>query len=57
MELGRLDVNGIREFLDGWPPMESHDYMTVNNEITMFMKREGSDFIMHGLFVEDKAMR
>jgi hypothetical protein len=37
----------------GW--MESHDYMAVNNEKTMFMKWEGSDFIMHGLFVDDMA--
>ncbi len=37
----------------GW--MESHDYMAVNNEKTMFMKWEGSYFIMHGLFVDDTA--
>jgi hypothetical protein len=29
--------------------MESHDYMTVNNEKTIFMKWEGSDFVMHGV--------
>jgi len=29
--------------------------MAVNNEKTMFMKWEGSDFIMHGLFVDDMA--
>ncbi len=39
--------------ISGW--MESHDYMAVNNEKTMFMKCEGSDFIMHGLFVDDMA--
>ncbi len=32
--------------------MESHDYMAVNNEKTMFMTWEGSDFIMNGLFVD-----
>ncbi len=37
----------------GW--MESHDDMAVNNEKTMFMKWEGSDFIMHRLFVDDMA--
>ncbi len=35
--------------------MESHDYMAVNNEKTMFMKWKGSDFIVHGLFVDDMA--
>ena len=29
--------------------------MAVNNEKTMFMKWEGSDFIMHGLLVDDMA--
>jgi hypothetical protein len=35
--------------ISGW--MEWHNYLAVNNEKTMFMRREGSDFIMHGLFV------
>ncbi len=39
--------------ISGW--MESHDRMVVNNGKTMFMKWEGSDFIMHGLFVDDMA--
>jgi hypothetical protein len=39
--------------ISGW--MESHDYMAVNNEKTIFMKWEGSNFIMHGLFVTDMA--
>ena len=39
--------------ISGW--MESHGYMAVNNEKTMFMKWEGSDFIMHGLFVDNMA--
>jgi hypothetical protein len=39
--------------ISGW--IESHEYMEVNNEKTMFLKWEGSDFIMHGLFVDDMA--
>ncbi len=39
--------------ISGW--MGSHDCMAVNNEKTMFMKWEGSDFIMHELFVDDMA--
>jgi hypothetical protein len=39
--------------ISGW--MESHAYMAVNSEKTMFMKWEGSDFIIHGLFVDDMA--
>jgi hypothetical protein len=40
--------------ISGW--MESHDFMPVNNEKTMFMKWEGSNFIMHGLVVEEMAL-
>jgi hypothetical protein len=29
--------------------------MAVKNEKTMFMRWEGSDFIMHGVFVGDPA--
>jgi hypothetical protein len=39
--------------ISGW--MESHDYMAVSNKKTMFMKCEGSDYIMHGQFVDDMA--
>jgi hypothetical protein len=39
--------------ISGW--MESHDYMAVNNEKTMFIKWDGSDFFMHRLFVDDMA--
>ncbi len=39
--------------ISGW--MESHDYMAVNNEKIMYMKWEGSAFIMHGLFVDEMA--
>ncbi len=33
--------------------MEENSYHTVNNEKTMFMKWKGSNYIMHGLFVDD----
>ena len=33
--------------------MEQNGYQVVNSEKTIFMKRQGSDFIMHGLFVDD----
>jgi len=33
--------------------MEQNGYPAVNSEKTIFMKRQGSDFIMHGLFVDD----
>lgn len=35
--------------------MEQHGYMAVNSEKTMFMKRKGKEWIMHGLFVDDMA--
>ena len=33
--------------------MEDNDYREVNSEKTIFMKRDGKDFIMHGIFVDD----
>ena len=33
--------------------MEDNDYRAVNSEKTIFMKRDGTDFIMHGIFVAD----
>ena len=30
-----------------------HDYLAVNCEKTIFMKREGKEFIMYGIFVHD----
>ena len=33
--------------------MEQHGYPEVNSEKTIFMKRQGADFIMHWLFVDD----
>jgi hypothetical protein len=39
--------------ISGW--MESHGYPAINSEKTMFMKWEGDDFILHGLFVDDMS--
>jgi hypothetical protein len=33
--------------------MEKNGYPAVNSEKTIFMKRDGDDFIIHGLFVDD----
>jgi hypothetical protein len=33
--------------------MEQNGYPAVNSEKTIFMKRQGSDFIMHSLSVDD----
>ena len=33
--------------------MEQNGYPAVNSEKTIFMKRQGSEFIIHGLFVDD----
>ena len=33
--------------------METNGYPAVNSEKTIFMKRDGDDFIIHGLFVDD----
>ena len=33
--------------------MSDNGYHAVNNEETIFMKREGDDWIMHGLYVDD----
>ena len=33
--------------------MEDNGYPAVNSEKTIFMKRKGDDFIMHGIFVDD----
>jgi hypothetical protein len=51
-----------RRLPDGWHTcipewmesiMETNGYPVVNSEKTIFMKREGTYFIMHGLFVDD----
>ena len=33
--------------------MEEHGYLAVNREKTIFMRREGEEWKMHGLFVDD----
>ncbi len=33
--------------------MEEHGYIAVNSEKAIFMKHEGEEWIMHGLFVND----
>ena len=33
--------------------MEQNEYPAVNSEKTVFMKRQDSDFSIHGLFVDD----
>jgi hypothetical protein len=33
--------------------MEDHGHLAINSEKTIFMKREGEEWIMHGLFVDD----
>ncbi len=33
--------------------MERNEYAAVNSEKTIFLKHSGSEYIIHGLFVED----
>jgi hypothetical protein len=33
--------------------MEKNGYPAVNSEKTIFMRREGGDLILHGLFVDE----
>ncbi len=33
--------------------MEANGYFAVHSEKTIFMKSEGKNFILHGLFVDD----
>ncbi len=40
-----------RLHISGW--MEKNGYPAVNSEKTISMKRQGNDFIIHGLFVDD----
>ncbi len=49
---------GTKQAARGWHMrisewMEQHGYPARNSEKTIFMKREGTDFIVHGLFVDD----
>ncbi len=38
-------------FISEW--MENNGYPAVNSEKTIFMRREGDDFILNGLFVDN----
>ena len=54
----KKNIYGTRQAARAWHVrlstwMEEHEYMPVNNEKTMFMKWEGEDFIIHGVFVDD----
>jgi hypothetical protein len=33
--------------------LEDHGYLAINSEKTIFMKHEGEEWIVHGLFVDD----
>jgi hypothetical protein len=39
------------EHISSW--MERNGYAAVNSDMTIFMKRSGSEYIIHGLFVDD----
>ncbi len=39
------------EYISSW--MERNGYAAVNSERTIFMKHSGSEYIIHGLFVDD----
>jgi hypothetical protein len=39
------------EHISSW--IERNGYAAVNSEKTIFMKRSGSEYIVHGLFVDD----
>ena len=54
------NIDGTRQAARAWHVrlstwMEEHGYLPVNNEKTIFMKWEGDDFIIHGVFVDDFA--
>ena len=56
----RKSIYGTRQAARAWHVrlstwMEDHGYSPVNNEKTIFMKWEGDDFIIHGVFVDDFA--
>ena len=54
----KKNIYGTRQAARAWHVrlstwMEEHEYLPVNNEKTIFMKWEGDDFIIHGVFVDD----
>ena len=50
MERVKLLAGGIRK-ISTW--MEENEYHAVNSEKTLFMNRDGKDFIVHEIFVDD----
>ena len=56
----KKNIYGTRQAARAWHLklstwMEEHQYLPVNNEKTIFMKWDGDDFILHGIFVDDFA--
>jgi hypothetical protein len=54
----RKNIYGTRQAARAWHIrlstwMEEHEYLPVNNEKTIFMKWEGEEFILIGVFVDD----
>jgi hypothetical protein len=54
----KKNIYGTRQAARAWHVrlstwMEEHEYLPINNEKTIFMKWEGDDFIIHGVFVDD----
>ena len=47
--------NSMCAYRRGWNRMSTSPGLAVNSEKTMFMKRKGKEWIMHGLFVDDMA--
>ncbi len=52
------NIYGTRQAARAWHLklstwMEEHQYLPVNNEKTIFMKWDGDNFILHGIFVDD----
>ncbi len=53
----KKNIYGTRQAARAWHLklstwMEGHQYLLVNNEKTIFMKWDGDDFILHGIFVD-----
>ena len=56
----KKNIYGTRQAARAWHLklstwIEGHQYLPVNNEKTIFMKWDGDDFILHGIFVDDFA--
>ncbi len=51
-------IDGTRQAARKWYThistcMEQNGYLAVNSEKTIFLKRKGDEYIIHGLFVDD----